>query len=354
MRIGIVNDSVMIREVLRRLVLSVPGQEVAWAASDGNEAVAMARRDRPDVILMDLFMPGMDGVEATRRIMSESPCAILVVTATVSGHIAKVYQAMGYGALDAVDTPVVGMNGEVKGASLLLRKMEVVGKLIDRPQPASAVPQPVAAVARPSWERPPHPLIVIGASTGGPFALGEILSKLPKSLKACIVIIQHVDSAFAQGLGQWLGDHAGRKVEIAAEGDDPTEGRILLSGTDDHLVLGPDRRLHYSAEPTHLSYRPSVDVFFRSVARYWPRPGVAVILTGMGRDGALGLLELRGLGWKTIAQDEQSSVVFGMPKAAVELHAADHVVPLPRIAQAISNLLPTQLADQAQTYPARL
>ena len=118
MRIGIVNDSVMAREALRRVVLSVPGHEVAWIASDGDQAVAMTRADRPDLILMDLFMPGTDGVEATRRIMGESPCAILVVTATVSGHISKVYQAMGYGALDAVDTPVLGPRGEVAGAAL--------------------------------------------------------------------------------------------------------------------------------------------------------------------------------------------------------------------------------------------
>ena len=116
MKIGIVNDSIMACEVLRRVVLSVPGQEVAWIARDGAEAVAMARANRPDLILMDLFMPGTDGVEATRRIMSDSPCAILVVTATVSGHISKVYQAMGYGALDAVDTPVLGAGGEVAGA----------------------------------------------------------------------------------------------------------------------------------------------------------------------------------------------------------------------------------------------
>ena len=119
MRIGIVNDSVMACEVLRRVVLSVPGQEVAWIARDGEQAVAMTRADGPDMILMDLFMPGTDGVEATRRIMNESPCAILVVTATVSGHISKVYQAMGYGALDAVDTPVLGSGGEVAGAGLI-------------------------------------------------------------------------------------------------------------------------------------------------------------------------------------------------------------------------------------------
>src|SRR3954454_15898483 len=128
MRSGIVNDSVMACEVLRRVVLSVPGQEVAWIARDGEQGVAMAREDPPDLILMDLFMPGVDGVEATRRIMGESPCAILVVTATIAGHLSKVYQAMGYGALDAVDTPALGPRGEISGASVLLHKVELIGR----------------------------------------------------------------------------------------------------------------------------------------------------------------------------------------------------------------------------------
>ena len=160
MRIGIVNDSIMACEVLRRVVLSVPGQEVAWIARDGEQAVAMTRSDRPDIILMDLFMPVMDGVEATRRIMSEWPCPILVVTATVSGHISKVYQAMGYGALDAVDTPVLGSGGELTGAASLLRKLDVIGKLIGKttvrpaesPSPGPLL-RPVQEPGAPSLDR---------------------------------------------------------------------------------------------------------------------------------------------------------------------------------------------------------
>jgi two-component system response regulator WspF len=353
MRIGIVNDSVMACEVLRRVVTSVPGQEVAWIARDGEQGVAMTRADRPDLVLMDLFMPGMDGVEATRRIMGECPCAILVVTATVSGHIHKVYQAMGYGALDAVDTPVLGTSGEVAGGSPLLRKVDVIGRLIGksptRPAPASAVtPVPPSFLREPSL----HPLIVIGASTGGPFALAEILTKLPASLPATLVLVQHVDATFAPGLGQWLGEQSGRKVRLVSEGDELTEGATLLSGTDDHLVLGVDRRLHYSAEPRSIPYRPSVDVFFASIARYWPRPGVAALLTGMGRDGAEGLLALRKLGWKTVAQDEVTSVVWGMPKAATELGAADQVLPLSQIAQALEGYLRLQIQTLAQTRSA--
>jgi two-component system response regulator WspF len=351
MRIGIVNDSVMACEVLRRVVLSVPGQEVAWIARDGEQAVAMTRADGPDVILMDLFMPGTDGVEATRRIMNESPCAILVVTATVSGHISKVYQAMGSGALDAVDTPVLGLGGEVAGAASLLRKINVIGKLIGKTPPRTANLPPSVPVEWPIQEPALHPLVLLGSSTGGPFALAEILSKLPASLKTTIVIVQHVDAAFAPGLGQWLSQYAGRKVELIRDGMELTEGKTLLSGTDDHLVLGAHRRLYYSAEPRALTYRPSVDVFFKSVAGHWPRSGVAALLTGMGRDGAEGLLQLRRLGWKTIAQDESTSVVWGMPRAAVALGAADQVLPLPLIGQAIASFFLVQDPSQAQARP---
>ncbi len=356
MRIGIANDVGMAREALRRVVVSLPEHEVVWMASDGAEAVALARRDTPDLILMDLFMPGMDGVEATRRIMGESPCAILVVTATISGHLSKVYQAMGYGALDAIDTPTLGPRGEVAGAALLLHKIEIIGKLLGKPvdrtrdQTGLKVPLSPTAVATGAGESL-DPLVVVGASTGGPQALAEVLSRLPATLEAGIVIVQHVDAAFAPGLGQWLSEQSHRRVTLATDRHRPAAGEILLSGTGDHLMVGNDQRLCYSAEPRDNSYRPSVDVFFGSVARHWPRPGVAVLLTGMLRDGAQGLLALRRLGWRTIAQDESTSVVWGMPRAAVEIGAAEQVLPLPEIAAEIARLVPTQTTPRRDGEP---
>jgi two-component system response regulator WspF len=344
MRVGIVNDVGLAREALRRVVLSSSEHEVLWMASDGAEAILLARMNRPDLVLMDLLMPGIDGVEATRRIMGETPCAILIVTATVSGHLSKVYQAMGYGALDALDTPTLGLKGEITGASLLLHKIEIIGKLLGkpvdrRPIRPGAIGSIAPAVSHSQFELSLEPLVVLGASTGGPHALAEVLSQLPATLEAGIVIVQHVDAAFAPGLGQWLSDQARRRVMLVAEGHRPAAGDVLLSGTDDHLIMGEDRRLHYSAEPRDISYRPSVDVFFSSIARNWPRPGVAALLTGMGRDGAVGLLKLRGLAWRTIAQDESSSIVWGMPKAAAEIGAAEEIVPLSRIAEAIRRLV---------------
>ena len=336
MRIGIVNDMLLAREALRRAVVAAPSaHEVAWLAGDGAEAVAMARADRPDLILMDLIMPGVDGVEATRRIMAEAPCPILVVTASVSGHQDRVFEAMGLGALDVVETPEMGPSGIVAGAAPLLAKIATISKLIGRsPRPAVASP---AKLDAPSSERPAAwPLVVIGASTGGPAAVAEVLSGLPDNRDAGVVIVQHIDAAFARGLADWLGEQSGRRVELIEPGDRPLPGRVLLAATNDHVILDDLGRFRYVAEPIAAHFRPSVDVFFGSVADHWGDPGAAVVLTGMLRDGAAGLLTLRRLGWLTIAQDEATSVVFGMPRAAAEIGAASLVLPIGRIAQAIA------------------
>lgn len=334
MRIAIVNDSLIARVALQRAVTSVPAHKVAWTADDGRQAVEKVRLDKPDLILMDLIMPEVDGVEATRRIMAATPCPIVIVTSSVSGHMGKVYEAMGLGALDAVDTPELGPDGEMAGARFLLAKIETIAKLVGR---APAMPSE-ASTSRPSGRLetgPSWPLVLIGSSTGGPAALAEILSGLPNLPDAAVVLIQHVDSAFAPGLARWLSERAARPVELIEPGTRPQPGRVFLASTDDHVVLDEEGRFRYVTDPIEVHYRPSVDVFFRSVAACRPEPGVAVVLTGMGRDGAAGLLTLRRLGWLTIAQDEASSVIWGMPGAAVQAGAASLVLPPDRIARAI-------------------
>lgn len=331
MRIGIVNDLGMAREALRRAVLSVPEHQVAWTACDGAEAIARAAADRPDLILMDLVMPVIDGVEATRRIMAETPCPILVVTATVSGHMGRVYDAMGLGALDAVDTPTLGPTGEVAGAAALIEKIGTIGKLIGKPATTIVNSNAPAAPTRAAR----GPLILLGASTGGPNALAQVLAGLPPRGDACTILVQHVDIVFAPGLANWLGDRTGRRVDLIRPGDRPAPGLTLLAATNDHLFMDSFHRLHYVREPAALSYRPSVDVLFASVAAHWPEPGVAAVLTGMGRDGADGLLRLRRAGWLTIAQDQATSIVWGMPGAAAQIGAAMRVLPIGEISGAI-------------------
>lgn len=332
MRIGIVNDLPMAVEALRRALAFAPQHAIAWTANSGEQAVAACIADCPDLVLMDLIMPGMDGVEATRRIMAESPCAVLVVTASIGANTSRVYEAMGHGALDAVDTPAIGGVDGRAAAEGLLRKIDTIGKLIGTPRmrlpTAASAPRTRGAL-----------LLAIGASSGGPAALATLLGGLPADLDAGVVIVQHIDEQFAPGMAVWLSQFSPWPVRIAAEGDLPEPGKVLLASTADHLVLGSAGHLGYSREPVALVHRPSVDVFFDTAGRYWQGDIVAVLLTGMGRDGAAAMKVLRDKGHHTIAQDQASSAVYGMPKAAADLRAAVDILPLDAIAARITEVV---------------
>lgn len=333
MNVGIVNDLSVAVEALRRVIAGSNQHQILWIARNGAEAVAKCAQQRPDCILMDLIMPVMDGVEATRRIMDQSPCAILVVTATVEGNADKVFEAMGYGALDAVNTPQLSGSGTLAGAQSLLAKLAIIERLISA-TPRSSIPDSLAPPPAPTGTSAPT-LILIGASTGGPQALATIFSALAPSFAHPIGVVQHVDAEFARGLADWLRAESGLPTRIARQGEHPQPGVAYLAGTNEHLLLQSDGSFHYQSEPSDAFYRPSIDTFFESAARHWRGPLVAALLTGMGRDGARGLLALRRAGAITIAQDKNSSIVFGMPKAAIELGAASHVLPLSQIGSAL-------------------
>ncbi len=335
MRIAIVNDVALTAEAIRRVVTEFGQHEIAWTALDGAAAVERCARDTPDLILMDLIMPRMDGVEATRRIMAASPCAILVVTASVRDHTSMVFEAMGAGALDAVNSPVVQSPRRYEGASGLLAKIGTLSKLIGIGDGRGAAlrrraPTPLSPHSR---------LVVIGASAGGPTALARILGSLPGDLPAPVVIVQHVDSHFAPGLSHWLASQTPLEMRLAQEGDVLHSGRTFLAGRPAHLVLTRGGRLGYAEQPEESSYRPSIDVFLQSVDRCWHGKVIAVLLTGRGRDGVAGLGCLHNHGHHTIAQDRATSAVYGMPKAAAEAHAATEVLPLGRIGPRIVELV---------------
>ncbi len=331
MRIAIVNDLALARAVLRKVVLSVPGYAVAWQAEDGAEAVAKAAADPPDVILMDLVMPKLDGVEATRQIMKQSPCPILVVTVSVSTNYSLACRAMGAGALDAVDTPTLGPGGVVQNAEKLVTRL---GQLETEADEASES----GVIGMPRLEHIPTdlpPLVLLGASTGGPEALSQLLSTLPDGFPAAVLISQHIGADFAPGLVQQLAGCTALPVQAAIAGQRPAPGTVYVAVSNDHLELAPNGKLNYTPEPHAHPYRPSVDVLFKSAANRCAKPGVAALLTGMGRDGAAGLLRLRQAGWHTIAQDASTCTVYGMPKAAVEKDAAAEVLPLQQISPSI-------------------
>lgn len=324
-RIAIANDMLMAVEALRRIVAKVPDYNLAWVAYDGVEAVSKCAADTPDLILMDVLMPSMNGVEATRQIMSESPCAIVMVTASVNRYAAQVFEAMSYGALDAINIPVLGDgNGLLNKIATIAR---LIGKSSHRRLQAIGYPKSLS------------PLVVIGASTGGPQALLVILSQFPEDFPGAVVIVQHLDAQFIKGFANWLDEQVALPVKLATPGSLPQPGQVLLAGTH-HLVMRPDLTLAYDKQSLDCFYRPSIDIFFSSLAQHWTGNGVGVLLTGMGRDGAQGLKQLRQAGWHTIAQDRQTCVVYGMPKEASELNAAVEILPVDAIASACIKFLP--------------
>ena len=341
MRIAIVNDLALAREVLRRLVESVPAYTVAWTAADGAEAVRRAAADRPDAILMDLVMPVLDGAEATRQIMATAACPILIVTASLGANFGRVYEALGAGGLDAVRTPTFGAGGQIVGGAAVLERLAKLARTKSGQYAANwQTPATKSDTAPPqSAASTLSPLVAIGASTGGPAAIAEILSALATAPRGPLIVVQHIAAEFAVGLVDWLQGRAGVRVQVAREGDSPEAGHIYIAATDDHLILRSDRRFAHSPEPKMYPYRPSVDVLFESLATNWPRPGIGVLLTGMGNDGARGLGELRKRGWHTIAQDLATSVVYGMPRVAAELGAAVEVLPLSQIGLSIATRL---------------
>jgi two-component system, chemotaxis family, response regulator WspF len=330
MRIGIANDLPIAVESLRLVLSHGDRHQLAWVARNGEEAVRWCARDKPDLILMDLMRPGMDGVAATRRIMRETPCPILIVTAGVGANTAKVFEALGAGALDAANTPVTGSNDKKEAPATLLFKIDTIAKLTGQ-----ASEDTKFFTARGCASRRPAQsdrLVAIGSSAGGPAALAAILEKLEPQFPAAVVVIQHLDEQFAGGLADWLNQKSALPVRLAREGDRPMKGAVLLAGSSDHLVFTSRDTLGYSPVPRECSYRPSVDVFLDSMVRHWDGEAAGVLLTGMGRDGARGLRALRDVGHFTLAQDRASCAVYGMPKAAAELDAAMEILPLEKIA----------------------
>ncbi len=328
MRVAIVNDLKLAQLALTRVVESAADGEVAWIAEDGEQAVALCAQDVPDLILMDLVMPTMDGVEATRRIMQDSPCPILVVTATVEGNLSKVYNALGAGALDAVSGPTFAEDGTLRDAEPVLKKMNTMRRLTQPVPELDHLRKRSSSGAFPPPSQPAERLVVIGASTGGPQAIVEVINGFGDSFRPAVIVVQHLDEAFVPGFVSWLGSQTGWPATSIAAGDAPAPGTIQVAASSDHLVMGLTRRMRYDVEPAELAYRPSVDQFFFSLKRNWPTPGVAVLLTGMGQDGAKGMVKLKERGWTTLAQDEATSVVYGMPRAAVEADGATAVVAL--------------------------
>jgi two-component system response regulator WspF len=276
---------------------------------------------------MDILMPRMGGVEATRRIMSETPCPILVVTASMEKNVGAVFEAMGAGAVDAVATPPLH---STEGRRLLMEKIRSVAAVSDVAMERKPQVAPNGAARRKAARA-----VLIGSSAGGPAALQAVLSKLPARLSAGVVIIQHIDAQFSSDLASWLGAQCALPVRLAEEDGEVVAGEVLIAQGGRHLVFKRGGLLHYTDLPK-LSYQPSVDVFFESALKYGPRSLLGVILTGMGRDGAASLKQMRAAGHTTVAQDQATSAIYGMPRAAAQMGAAMEILPLGDISNRIA------------------
>jgi two-component system response regulator WspF len=322
-RIGIISASPEVVGCLRQAIALRPKHELSWVAGDGARGVELCAQDRPDVLLMNLAEPSGRYLDAIGRIMTDSPCAILLITRNAEADSSRVFDAMGRGAIDVVDVTLSSAGGNC--AAEFLKKLDTLNTLVSTPR---FIPSADRFGDTTSIARFKARLVAIGASAGGPGALVKILASIPKDFPAAIVIVQHVDEQFAACMADWLNRYSILPVRVAAEGDQVVPGVVLLAATNNHLLLKTADRLGYAREPSDCAYRPSIDVFFDSVCAWWSGDAVGVLLTGMGRDGAKGLKALRNKGHYTIAQDQATSAVYGMPKAAMALGAAVDVLPI--------------------------
>ncbi len=350
-RVLVVDDSRVAREYLTHILEADRRIRVLDAVGSGEAAVAFVSATRPDIVLMDLHLPGIDGFEATRRIMAEAPVPIIVCTAGTSfDEVKTAMEALKAGALTALRKPVGPMhpNADADAATLvsMLRVLSRVPVVRRWSPSASATPATTATpatglsaatalvngaaaqAAMLSGTPAGGPsLVAIGASTGGPPALARLLLSLPDGFNVPVVIVQHITQGFTEGFCTWLGTETHRTVRIPRHGEQLEPGVVYVAGDGAHLRVAPGGRLETSTAGPQTTHRPSIGILFTSAAEVLGRRAVGVLLTGMGRDGAAELKTLADAGAMTIAQDEASSVVFGMPGEAIALGAAQAILP---------------------------
>ena len=353
-KVLIVEDSAVARELLTRVLLGVPGIVIAGCAKDGAEALAMLAACQPDVITMDIHMPGLDGYEVTRQIMETLPVPIIIVSSSYDADdVTQTFRAMEAGAVAAVEKPPgpgapdhETLARKLTDMVIAMAEVRVVRRWAHaRTANRGVVPaMPRAGISDAVND---IQIVAIGASTGGPPVLQTILSALPKPFPAPILSVQHISAGFVQGLAEWLTHSTGLPVAVAGEGDQVAPGRAYLAPDGFHMTIAKGGRISCIADKPEVGLRPAVSCLFRSVAAGYGRNAVGILLTGMGRDGADELKVMRECGAVTIAQDRESSVVHGMPGAAIQIGAAVHVLPPERIAAALRDMvtLPTPAMD---------
>ena len=357
-RVLIVEDSLTVRKRLRDILAADAGIEIVGEAEDGKGAIELCLEARPDVITMDMMMPVMSGLAATEYIMAHCPTPILVVSASINrGELFKIYEALAAGAVDVLEKRIDGDDDGWERRVVAMVKLVARIRVITHPRARLAV---LAARRPTNAERAgdmrktagPCDVVAIGASTGGPSAILALLRDLPQRFRLPILLVLHINEPFATAFADWLDGQTSRPVIYATDGMpvDAAAGRVVMAPAGRHMIVR-GRCLRLTGDPERHSCRPSVDVLFESVAEEFRASAAACLLTGMGRDGALGLLKIRQAGGLTIAQDETTSVVYGMPREAAIIGAAAHVLRLGDIGARLAALQDggarTQLEAQA-------
>lgn len=341
-KVLVVDDSPTIREIMKDILSSDKDIEVIGVASNGEEAIRFMEKNKPDIVTMDIDMPGMNGFEATRRIMETTPVPIVIVTALFnSKNIDRTFQAMEAGAVSVIEKPtavtgddfdkaaqniihIIKLMSEVK---VIKRKTTYTNKKIgsmDKYKPKNAL-QNVKIAA-------------IGVSTGGPPVLQTIFSKLPSNIKIPILIVQHITPGFIEGLVDWLSGVTEYPIHIAVHGEKVLPGHIYFAPDGFHMEIRGEGKIFLNGAEKENGLRPAVSCLFRSVARFYGKNSMGILLTGMGKDGAEELKLLKDVGAITVAQDKESSIVYGMPGEAVKLDAATCILSPEKIAELFGRL----------------
>jgi two-component system chemotaxis response regulator CheB len=347
-KVLVVDDSAFMRRAIERLLTAHPGVTVVGHAADGMEAVQKALQLRPDVITMDVEMPRMDGVSAVSEIMQTVPTPIVMVSTLTHEGTATAIRALEAGAVECVGKPS-GLSADLVnvGEKLFEAVQRASQARLTRRRPIvlpAQAPRPVARPPAQGAATPARHVVVIGSSTGGPPALTQVVPHLPAGLNAAVVVVQHMPPGFTGALARRLDGLSPLPVSEAAEGDLLAAGRVLVAPGDYHLIVGRDRRVRLDHGPTVHGVRPSVDVTLFSIAEVYGSAVSVAILTGMGRDGADGAARVEAAGGQVFAQDEATSVVYGMPRVTMERTKHARQLPIDRIAAALAASVPGRQA----------
>lgn len=342
-KVLIVDDSRVVQEFMTHILSSDPEIQIIGVASSGEEAVALVLKKRPDVITMDIHMPGMDGYEATRIIMETAPTPIVIVSGSLSvSEVANTFKLIEAGALAVILRPPGMEDHGFAGARLkLIQHIKLMSevKVVRRfPNQMTQRKRSIVTIPTESSENIEVQLIAIGASTGGPVVLKTFLSNLPKDLPIPVLIVQHIARGFLNGFRDWLEDTSTIPLRIAINGELLKPGYAYIAPDDLQMGITNGPRIILQNLPPENGLCPSVDYLFRSVAEVMGSKAIGVLLTGMGKDGAKGLLTMKEKGAVTLVQDEASCVIFGMPGEAVRIGAASQVLSPVKIVETISDL----------------